>query len=414
MKTMTDPRPPRLLMVDPNLCSLHGHYYGYAARIADAARGLGVEPYIAANRSAHLHGASWVEPTFSHNYWEEMRPAPNADPCDHIVTRATQFAIELSDTMQRLGLGEGDVLFLSYVNLVETLGLAQVASRMGAAFPRAALLFRRDLDEQGTDIGMGPRAGIVLLRHALAALLASDPAGRVRLFTDSDGLSEDYGERLARRFQTAPIPVDPQFTSLVSPPHVPTLVYLGDARQEKGYQHLPAVAAELADDLAQGRVRMVLQSNFNLPGGEAGIAAARAALAAHRNVTLLTDPLDEKTYVRVLHEASLVLLPYDASRYVARTSGVLAEAIHAGVPLVVPEETWMADQLRRHGAGVAYDPSAAGALPSAVRRALARLPELSRRAHARRAAFTAFHNPERLARFACGAAVLERARQRAA
>ena len=57
------------------------------------------------------------------------------------------------------------------------------------------------------------------------------------------------------------------------------VVYLGDARNEKGYQHLPGMAHALWKDFIQpGRVEVTLQSNYNMPGGEGGIPQARLKL----------------------------------------------------------------------------------------------------------------------------------------
>jgi hypothetical protein len=69
----------------------------------------------------------------------------------------------------------------------------------------------------------------------------------------------------------------------------------------------------------------------------------------------------------------------------------------------------MSEQLRRHGAGIAFDPWQPDGLERAVERAIDRLPDLLARALERRASFIAFHNPDRLARFVCGADLLERA-----
>ena len=162
--------------------------------------------------------------------------------------------------------------------------------------------------------------------------------------------------------------------------------------------------------LAAGRVRLVLQSNFNLPEGEAGIPAAREALSRYSNVELLLEPLDEATYFARMEASHLVVLPYQAERYVARTSGILAEAIHAGVPAIVPDATWMAEQLgKQYGAGITYDGGRPTGFVRAVERACERLPDLLARAQNRRPAFMAFHNPDRMVRFVCGAAVLDRA-----
>jgi glycosyltransferase involved in cell wall biosynthesis len=169
------------------------------------------------------------------------------------------------------------------------------------------------------------------------------------------------------------------------------------------------MAERLLPQLRNGDVRLIVQSNFNIPGGEPGMADARAALAACPNTEVLDRSLEDDEYGRHMAETHLVLLPYQADRYVARTSGILAEAIHAGVPMVVPDGTWLSEQLRRHGAGVAFDPWQTDGFAHAVDRALERLPELLTRAAERRAAFIGFHSPERLARFVCGAAILERA-----
>jgi glycosyltransferase involved in cell wall biosynthesis len=406
-------RAPRLVIVDPNLKSLHGHYYGYASRIGHAAQALGVDPWTVASRAVTLAGGPVpIVAGLSQNYWEELRPLDGEDPYVHLARSAQCFADELEAVLSRLTIDGRDVLFLPYANLAEVEGLTRIWHDTGGQPPRIVLLFRRDLEEQGVDARVGTRTVAVLLRRAIAELTMRAGGDRVRVFTDSDELTEDHADRLQVRVQTAPIPVDRQFSTVAGPrpPHPTVISYFGDARTEKGYHQLPALADALAPALATGRVRLVLQSNFNLPGGEAGIPAAREALGAHPNVELLLDPLDDHAYCGRMAESHLVLLPYHAERYVARTSGIHAEAIHAGVPVIVPDGTWMAEQIRRgHGAGLAYDPCQADGFVRAVERAIDRLPSLLATAHARRGSFMSFHNPDRMARFVCGANVIEEA-----
>ena len=404
---------PRLVVVDPNLKSIHGHYYGYAARIADAARALGVQTWIVASAAVTMTLESTpILPALSHNYWEELRGRDGQDPCMHLARTAQQFADELGRVVTKLGVGKDDVIFLPYANLVELEGLALLRHTWAGGPPRTILLFRRELEEQGIDTGLGTRAVTTLLRRALAQLTTRPGGDRVRAFTDSDELTDDYGDRLHLPVQTAPIPVDRRFRLLsCEKPAEPIVIsYFGDARTEKGYQHLPSLAGALAPALAAGRIRLVLQSNFNVPEGEVGIPAAREALGRYPNVELLLEPLDDSAYFARMEASHLLLLPYQAERYVARSSGILAEAIHAAVPVVVPDATWMAEQLRRqHGAGVVYDGGGSTEFVKAVERACDRLPELLGRARTRRTAFIGFHNPDRMARFVCGAAVLDRA-----
>src|SRR5439155_22902188 len=123
------------------------------------------------------------------------------------------------------------------------------------------------------------------------------------------------------------------------------------------------------------------------PGGEPGIRAARDLLSTFPNINLRREAITEEEYNQYLLSSDLILLPYQPERYVSRTSGILAEAICAGVPAIVPQGTWLAEQVRRHGAGVIYD----GLLPDgpakATVNALESLDTLKQRADERRSAY---------------------------
>ncbi len=70
------------------------------------------------------------------------------------------------------------------------------------------------------------------------------------------------------------------------------------------------------------------------------------------NVTFLQETLSTDAYYRLLGQADAVLLPYDAKIYRSRSSGVLTEALAAGKPVVVTENTWLSDQMTAFGGGV--------------------------------------------------------------
>jgi glycosyltransferase involved in cell wall biosynthesis len=399
---------PRLFLFDPNLKSAGGHYLSYAMRIAEAAERLGIATVIVANAEAEADVSdNRILPLLELDYWQEMCPGVGEDPHAHLSASAECFAANLNRIRRDETLCDDDILFFPYINLAEVMGLARWKRESGMRL-RTILLFRRDLDEQGIDASIGARSGAALLRQALADLYACPGNERVRLLTDTDHLTEEHGLAMRRRFQTAPIPVDP---ALFAPrPHrssgTTTLVYLGDARVEKGYGALPSIARALKAQLSSGRVRMIVQSNFNVPGGEPGIAAARDFLSSVPNITLLFDPISPMQYNDYLLSADLILLPYQVERYVSRSSGIVAEAICAGVPALVPHGTWLADQVCRHGAGIVYDTLNPDGPARGVSEALASpdtLDALQARAAFRRGAYANFHRPARLAEFVCGA-----------
>jgi glycosyltransferase involved in cell wall biosynthesis len=406
---------PRLYLFDPNLKSGGGHYLGYASRVAEAAQAFGIPTVTVGNAKMdpRLAGIK-VLPALELDYWQEMCPARTEDPHEHLSGSAERFAESMKRIQCDEGLQDDDILFFPYINLAEVMGLSRWRRHAGIV-PRTVLLFRRDLDEQGLDAGIGARSGACLLRQALADLFACPGSECIRLFTDSDNLTEEHAQALRRRFQTAPIPVDPVLFGKRNNPltetanDTATVVYLGDARTEKGYLQLPAIARALHAGLSAGRVRMILQSNFNVAGGEPGIAAARNFLAMLPNVTILRNPISEAQYNEYLAAADLIVLPYQAERYVSRTSGILAEAICAGVPAIVPPGTWLAEQVRRHGAGIVYDALDPEGPARAVIEALGSLDALRARAEDRRAGYANFHRPSRLVEFICGAHVIQTA-----
>lgn len=171
------------------------------------------------------------------------------------------------------------------------------------------------------------------------------PRECVQFYTDTDALADEYSEWTHRPFTVLPLP----HTHLpVSRQDSGTLQisYLGDARHEKGYHFLPAIVRSVHPECGD-RVRFVVQSNFGIPGGEPGIAEARAELKSHseKSVTVIEQALSSDEYRKTLCRSDLLLLLYEPERYRMRSSGVLIEALAAGIPVLVQAGSWLARQL---------------------------------------------------------------------
>ena len=260
------------------------------------------------------------------------------------------FRQDLLHVIAQSGAGPGDVAFLHTLNLAE---LEEVLHLLSVArletLPRFHILLRRDVTET-----YGQLPGSLGLERILNRFCAAEiyPA-HARFYTDSDRLTADYDELSDIAFTTLPIPLRHDMIELNQREQRPSgeplnIVYLGDARPEKGYQHLPGlVSAIWPTHVRTQRARFTIQSNFNLPGGEPGIPEARRQLRQYpaHQVRILDELLTDAEYYAELGQADLVVIPYESHRYRARTSGVLAEALAAGKPVVVPEDTWMADEL---------------------------------------------------------------------
>jgi hypothetical protein len=226
------------------------------------------------------------------------------------------------------------------------------------------------------------------------------PSPKVRLYTDTKELSQEYGHFSGHDFGVLPIPFR---THLIRQERRSggggcCVAYFGDVRDEKGFYHLPAVVEDLmADYVAPGNVRFVVQASLSHPEWNPKSAAALEKLRAHPadqvRLVGLERPLPPEEYFRLVSEADLLLCPYSPFAYKRRSSGTLTEAIAAGIPTVVPADTWLAGQ-QPPGTGEQFfdQPS----LLTAVRKILDDYPRYLH--HARRAKdeWLAVHSPEEL------------------
>ncbi|MEM8780686.1 MAG: glycosyltransferase, partial [Cyanobacteria bacterium P01_G01_bin.49] len=203
----------------------------------------------------------------------------------------------------------------------------------------------------------------------------------IQFYTDTADLVEQYSSLSKINFQQIPIPFRQEklgkkleVLNVDKPIHI---VYLGDARPEKGYYHLPDVVQSLWSDYIQpGKIKFTIQSNFSIEGGEGLIPQARLALEQYpqQKVTLIKQAMSAEDYYQLLAEADILILPYAPHSYRFRTSGVLTEALAADKPVVVPENSWLGRQVDLSRASIYKNPDD---IPQAVIRIIENLSQFS-------------------------------------
>jgi glycosyltransferase involved in cell wall biosynthesis len=112
------------------------------------------------------------------------------------------------------------------------------------------------------------------------------------------------------------------------------------------------------------------------------------------NVHIVDRSLASDEYQWLLQSADVVLLPYDAGTYRARTSGPFVEAICAGKAVIVPEGSWMSTQLGKSGAGLTFRSGFVQDLVRATTQLLARRSEFIKAAEELGQHFRKIHNPQ--------------------
>jgi glycosyltransferase involved in cell wall biosynthesis len=321
-----------------------------------------------------------------------------------------RFARDLEAGLQGR-VGAGDVVFLPNATPRQILGLALLLRKN----PVYRLLHYVLLMRYSVNLAMGP---ITARKNHLDSetaqqyafsfekLLAAGAPGAIRLTTDSRELADEYARLAKRPVEVLPIPHTSHEVDSVPPVGVPTksktklrAVFLGDARDEKGFELLPALARACAHEPWASRTELVLQayvsSEYHMPMGT--VIEELSKLKAS-NVHLIGEALGADAYQYLLASADLVLLPYDALTYRSRTSGPFMEAICAGKPVVVPAKSWMAAQLNGSGAGRTFVSGNSGDFVSAALGALQNHAEHARAAETLGKQYREFHNPANFVR----------------
>lgn len=139
------------------------------------------------------------------------------------------------------------------------------------------------------------------------------------------------------------------------------VTYVGGARPERGAGLIPEIVARAA---APG-VRFFVQ----VKGATAPDYSPQLRdLGARSDVRLHEGLLEEDAYYAAIAEG-LVLLPYRAEAYGIKSSGVYVEAKFMGAPVIVPEGSWMADEVRALGNGLVFEAYNAESVAECIARA---------------------------------------------
>jgi glycosyltransferase involved in cell wall biosynthesis len=223
-------------------------------------------------------------------------------------------------------------------------------------------------------------------------------AGRpVHLVSDSARLVEEFARLTRLPIAVFPTPHTDRAGTTRLNGSIPKFVWLGGIRREKDFGSFAEAVALLEPELRKNCFSFVIQSNLDDPY-DRDTKTAREKLKAARlpNVELIERPLSGKEYTELLFGSSAVIIPRLTQFYRSRTSGIFVEALAAGKPVAVADNTWMSDELQRHGAGVTFEERDPLSLGKAVRKLASELKDMTAKAEASSKEWIAIHNPHRL------------------
>lgn len=359
----------RFLLVDHSIIDSGGHHLEYAIRILSAAKQLGYSTDLWVNKNAtniNIAGVDRVANVFTSTCWQIQTSQGKLNLIrNYFMGRgrlygAHQDIEDFSNEFERAfvnnNLSDHDLIFIPTLGMGELIAVAKALARKRLTGKNVHIVLRRDFFQNNSLVDVKKIVQNKIVKDGLSDLSHFECAHNFKFYTDTVVLTERYNAIGGFHFETLPIPIDDQLPLQgINREQTLTVSYLGDARDEKGYYFLPDLIGAAQYKYQNGRsIRFLIQSNLAQGGNVKSMAALeRLKLLRDSGVKLIYGPFDSHEYANLLLRSSIVVIPYDASQYEARSSGILAEAMAVGIPCVYPEDTWMSKVAKGHN-GVAY------------------------------------------------------------
>ncbi len=363
-----------------------GHYLleTRAWRKAIAAAGLEWRGYGNGALDRHIAKEEQVTPLFPHTTQAVIDADPLSRPITDLLYLSEQFA---SAAALMPDVTADDLVLVEFASCNEIYALARWLNTVAAARrPRVAILIHiPDPDWSYTRHDNVFSGWVALWRFAINQLKAVLSRERIYLAAIDPRLAG-----FLKTFLDMPVDVTPLVSyfdaEVLKQPLNKRfdLLFAGGLRVEKGAPLLLDIMERLEQLPRDAPLRIALQLGSV---ADAEIVRSKFGHASNVMLDVAAGALPASTYIERLTQSRVAVLPYRASSYAMRASGVAAEAFGYGIPVVAPANTWMSDRLADgYGAGVLFDPLSAENVSSAALSALRqheRLAESARGAAAR-------------------------------
>ena len=230
------------------------------------------------------------------------------------------------------------------------------------------------------------------------------------LVTDSKDLAREYKLLTSMPMKVVPIPLEENFSELLLDVQQRTschnnhntyrhLVYLGRVDRSKGFDLLPSLIKNLTNNSKYNCKFTVHCGGPKEQYVDPVITNAflqLQQLAERGFVRLIPSNISRTVYLGLLCSADIVLIPCRREYYMSQTSNVLIEAFAAGKPAVVPQDTWMASQAIKTGAGTTFESGNVESLVMATKKIIKNFSKYRDAAQSQRNKWTSFHNVDQL------------------
>lgn len=354
----------KFICIHPRFSSLSSHHFNESWGFAREFRRRGKEFLLLVNVNA------------GRRITDELRArAVIDDPTFRLEWSFQERSQRLLNTLHAeidADLADGDCVMLTVSTQLEAHALVRWQRELPRyKKPWVVILFLSDRWNRSGPEEYARQAAEFRILNAEIASLSPEDAHRLIFCTLTDLLAEELTELLGTKVDVAPIPLpyvesdeldadaSAKTPSTLRPSlpfrllnglrglrknpatRLPRVAVLGGTRREKGSYLVPDIV-RACRAIVQVEFLIHLENN-SLTDEE---ARKLRRVAWERHVIAVNGQMSLHAYHAALKSADIALFPYEIIPYSKRTSGVFAEAVAYGIPVVATRETWMAQQIK--------------------------------------------------------------------
>lgn len=215
----------------------------------------------------------------------------------------------------------------------------------------------------------------------------------LKFVVETEELKAVYHQQFGINANVVPIPLA---DAIVSPKKRQTeqavrLGFFGYAKKAKGFHLLPETI--LLAEKSSMPVRFLIHMQHT--SWEEETIRTEQIMNQVPNTEILRGVLTKEKYYSLFEKVDAVLLPYDPEEYRGRGSGILVEAVSAGLPVIASANTWAATAILADEAeGEIFSPYTALGLVEAIGRLCSQIEERKSKAILKAARFRERHSTE--------------------
>lgn len=394
-----------LIFIDPGYLKNIGHYgaYGQRLRVATSERSLVFKHYV----SLSVSEAEAKKMRLERMFLAPVSLGPSFSDKEYLNYYVNSFAGKLN-TIIRANLRdcpEGQrraahlklFMYTGHPRLLPA--IAEVLNQPD--FNDLNISFTFNLFYVSTDFAInGPRQSEykALILSVARALKDIDTRRRVILYADSRRIVNVYEKYFRGKIKLLPIPLASRIKAHELAKNLTKntrLGFFGYTQKKQGYHFIRRLYEDIIEADEKKNVELLVRHNmFNIDVEL--VNDARFLISSKQRIHNLIGMQSMDQYHREMEKCDIVLIPHSRKAYALQTSGTFIDAVSMGKIVIVPINTWMADQITHYSSILTYDGESYESFKATVLKALESLENKNMSNLKEIESIQTFHSPENL------------------